>query len=106
MILIFVLLAKEYWLDRGEINKIAKIPGAHIEEDDNKNQYNIEAARTVTNCICYCTKALSIYYDVKFTNDFCNILEKAKESTSVPVIISVGVDYSRNRILLDDNFIG
>jgi acetolactate synthase I/II/III large subunit len=48
----------------------------------------------------------AIGYDVKSTNDFCNILEKAKESTSVPVIISVGVDHSRNRILLDDNFIG
>jgi acetolactate synthase I/II/III large subunit len=48
----------------------------------------------------------AIGYDVKSTKDFCNILEKAKESTSVPVIISVGVDYSRNRILLDDNFIG
>jgi acetolactate synthase I/II/III large subunit len=48
----------------------------------------------------------AIGYDVKSTKDFCNILEKAKESASVPVIISVGVDYSRNRILLDDNFIG
>jgi acetolactate synthase I/II/III large subunit len=45
-------------------------------------------------------------YDVKSTKDFCNILEKAKESTDVPVIISINVDYSRNRILLDDNFIG
>jgi acetolactate synthase I/II/III large subunit len=41
----------------------------------------------------------AIGYDVKSTKDFSNILEKAKESTSVPVIISVGVDYSRNRIL-------
>jgi acetolactate synthase I/II/III large subunit len=48
----------------------------------------------------------AIGYDVKSTKDFCNILEKAKESTSVPVIISIAVDYSRNRILLDDNFIG
>jgi acetolactate synthase I/II/III large subunit len=48
----------------------------------------------------------AVGYDVKSTKDFCNILEKAKESTSVPVIISVGEDYSRNRILLDDNFIG
>ena len=38
--------------------------------------------------------------------DFHNNLEKAKESISVAVIISIGVDYSRNRILLDDNFIG
>src|SRR4051812_2867033 len=48
----------------------------------------------------------AIGYDLKSTKDFCNILEKAKESTSVPVIISIAVDYSRNRILLDDNFIG
>ena len=48
----------------------------------------------------------AIGYDVKSTKDFCNILEKAKESTDVPVIISINVDYSRNRILLDDNFIG
>jgi acetolactate synthase I/II/III large subunit len=48
----------------------------------------------------------AIGYDVKSTKDFCSILEKAKESTSVPVIISIAVDYSRNRILLDDNFIG
>jgi acetolactate synthase-1/2/3 large subunit len=45
-------------------------------------------------------------YDVKSTEDFRNVLEKAKESTDVPVIISIDVDYSRNRILLDDNFIG
>ena len=45
-------------------------------------------------------------YDVKSTTEFRNILEKAKESTDVPVIISISVDYSRNRILLDDNFIG
>jgi acetolactate synthase I/II/III large subunit len=36
--------------------------------------------------------------------EFPKTLEKAKESTSVPVIISIEVDYSRNRILLDDNF--
>jgi hypothetical protein len=33
-------------------------------------------------------------------------LEKAKESTSIPVIISIDVDYSRNRILLADDFRG
>jgi acetolactate synthase I/II/III large subunit len=48
----------------------------------------------------------AIGYDVKSTKDFRNILEKAKESTDVPVIISINVDYSRNRILLDDNFVG
>jgi hypothetical protein len=31
------------------------------------------------------------------------VLKKAK-STDMPVIVSVDVDYSRNRILLDDNF--
>jgi acetolactate synthase I/II/III large subunit len=45
-------------------------------------------------------------YDVKSTKDFRNVLEKAKESIDIPVIISIDVDYSRNRILLDDNFIG
>jgi acetolactate synthase-1/2/3 large subunit len=48
----------------------------------------------------------AIGYDVKSTEDFHNILEKAKESTNIPIIISINVDYSRNRILLDDNFIG
>jgi acetolactate synthase-1/2/3 large subunit len=48
----------------------------------------------------------AIGYDVKSTEDFHNILEKAKKSINVPVIISINVDYSRNRILLDDNFIG
>ena len=28
----------------------------------------------------------------------------AKKSTSIPVIISINVDYSRNRVLLDDSF--
>ena len=35
----------------------------------------------------------AIGYDVKSTKDFCNILEKAKELTDVPVIISINVDY-------------
>lgn len=48
----------------------------------------------------------AIGYDVKSTSEFCNILKKAKESNGVPVIISIDVDYSRNRILLDDNFTG
>ena len=48
----------------------------------------------------------AVGYDVKSTEDFHNILEKAKKSINVPVIISINVDYSRNRILLDDNFIG
>jgi acetolactate synthase I/II/III large subunit len=48
----------------------------------------------------------AIGYDVKSTEDFDDVLEKAKESTNVPVIISINIDYSRNRILLDDNFLG
>jgi acetolactate synthase-1/2/3 large subunit len=48
----------------------------------------------------------AIGYNVKSTEEFPRILKKAKESTHMPVIVSVNVDYSRNRILLDDNFIG
>jgi acetolactate synthase I/II/III large subunit len=44
----------------------------------------------------------AIGYDVKSTKEFRNVLEKAKESTDTPVIISISIDYSRNRILLDD----
>jgi acetolactate synthase-1/2/3 large subunit len=45
-------------------------------------------------------------YDVKSTIELPEILEKALESTKVPVVISVKVDYSRNGILLDDSFFG
>jgi len=41
-------------------------------------------------------------YKVKSTKEFPKIFEKAKDSTSIPVIIAVDVDYSRNRILLED----
>ena len=44
-------------------------------------------------------------YNVKSTSEFPKIFEIAKESTSIPVIISIDVDYSRNHILLDDDFI-
>ena len=47
----------------------------------------------------------AIGYSVKSTEEFPIVLKKAK-STDMPVIVSVDVDYSRNRILLDDNFIG
>lgn len=47
----------------------------------------------------------AIGYNVKSTEKFPIVLKKAKESTDIPVIVSVDVDYSRNRILLDDNFI-
>src|SRR5215467_6717390 len=46
----------------------------------------------------------AIGYNVRSTEDFPNILKKAKESAHIPVIVSIDVDYSRNRILLDDNF--
>ena len=46
----------------------------------------------------------AIGYNVKSTEMFPIVLEKAKESTHIPVIASIDVDYSRNRILLDDNF--
>jgi acetolactate synthase I/II/III large subunit len=42
-------------------------------------------------------------YDVKSTTNLPDILEKATESKDVPVVISVSVDYSRNRVLLDDS---
>ena len=38
------------------------------------------------------------------TQEFSEILELAKKSTSTPVIISVEVDYSRNPVLIDDDF--
>ena len=44
-------------------------------------------------------------YDVKSTIELPEILEKATESKDVPVVISVSVDYSRNRVLLDDSLI-
>lgn len=46
----------------------------------------------------------AIGYYVKSTEEFPKILEKAKESTSVPIIIAIDVDYSKNQILLNDNF--
>ena len=42
-------------------------------------------------------------YKVQSTPDFQPTLHKALESVSVPVIIAIDVDYSRNRILLEDN---
>ena len=46
----------------------------------------------------------AIGYHVKSTEEFPKILEKAKESTSVPIIIAVDVDYSKNHILLNGSF--
>jgi acetolactate synthase-1/2/3 large subunit len=44
-------------------------------------------------------------YNVRSTEEFSKVLEKAKESKSSPVIISIDVDYSRNRLLLEDSFV-
>jgi acetolactate synthase-1/2/3 large subunit len=44
----------------------------------------------------------AIGYRAQNTKEFSKVLEKAKNSTSVPVIIAVDVDYSRNSILLTD----
>lgn len=44
----------------------------------------------------------AIGYKVRSTREFFKILEEAKKSTSVPMIISIDVDYSRNRILLEN----
>jgi acetolactate synthase-1/2/3 large subunit len=44
-------------------------------------------------------------YNVKSTEEFSKVLEKAKKSISRPVIISIEVDYSRNRLLLNDSFV-
>ena len=47
----------------------------------------------------------AIGYNVRSSEEFSKVLEKAKVSKSSPVIISVDVDYSRNRLLLDDSFV-
>lgn len=49
-------------------------------------------------------KFWAIGYSVSSTQEFSEILELAKKSTSTPVIISVEVDYSRNPVLIDDDF--
>jgi len=47
----------------------------------------------------------AIGYNVRSAQEFSKVLEKAKLSKSSPVIISIDVDYSRNRLLLDDSFV-
>ena len=44
----------------------------------------------------------AIGYNIKSTKEFSLVLKEAVKSKSIPVIISVDVDYSRNRVLLDD----
>ena len=45
----------------------------------------------------------AIGYRANNTEEFSKILEEAKNSTSVPVIIAIDVDYSANSILLESN---
>ena len=45
-----------------------------------------------------------IGYHVKSTEEFPEVLKKAKKSKDTPVIIGIDVDYSRNKILFDDNY--
>ena len=47
----------------------------------------------------------AIGYNIKSTKEFSLVLKEAVKSKSIPVIISVDVDYSRNRVLLDDSFV-
>lgn len=44
-------------------------------------------------------------YRIRTTQDFSKMLEEAKKLTKIPIIIPVNVDYSRNKILLDDSFV-
>jgi acetolactate synthase-1/2/3 large subunit len=42
-------------------------------------------------------------HHVKTTEEFPKILEKAKQSKDIPVVIAIDVDYSRNHLLLEDS---
>ncbi|CAD6523571.1 Thiamine pyrophosphate-requiring enzyme [metagenome] len=46
----------------------------------------------------------AIGYHVQSTEEFPKILEEAKKSRDKPVIIAIDVDYSRNKLLLHDDF--
>lgn len=45
----------------------------------------------------------AVGYKVTSTKEFSQKLEEAKKIDDKPIIISIDVDYSRNRVLLDDN---
>ena len=45
----------------------------------------------------------AIGYKITTTEEFSKKLEEAKKINDRPIIISIDVDYSRNRVLLDDN---
>ena len=44
----------------------------------------------------------AVGHHVKTTEEFPKILEKAKQSKDIPVVIAIDVDYSRNHLLLED----
>jgi acetolactate synthase-1/2/3 large subunit len=46
----------------------------------------------------------AIGYHAKSSEEFPKILEEAKKSKDRPVIIAIDVDYSRNKLLLHDDF--
>ena len=46
----------------------------------------------------------AIGYRVNSSDEFPRILEEAKKSKDKPVIIAIDLDYSRNRLLLHDDF--
>lgn len=46
----------------------------------------------------------AIGYHVKSSEEFPEILNEAKKSKDKPVIIAIDVDYSRNKLLLHDDF--
>lgn len=54
---------------------------------------------------CEYQKSLNDWYKVQNTADFQTILKKALDSVTVPVIISIDGDYSRNHILLNYDMI-
>ena len=45
----------------------------------------------------------AVGHHVKTTEEFPKILEKAKQSKDIPVVIAIDVDYSRNHLLLEDS---
>lgn len=46
----------------------------------------------------------AIGYHVRSSEDFSKVFEESKKSTDTPVIIAIDVDYSRNKLLLHDDF--
>lgn len=46
----------------------------------------------------------AIWYKVNSTEEFSIYLDKAKKSTDTPIIIAADMDYTRNNILLNDEY--